>query len=150
MLGKVAPEEVSLDGTVGVVVAKVWGKQVGVREGQGEAIGDAAETDRLHGRSVLRNRSDWGDWFSFIGDKVVVAGDRNLMRHDKTIWLSCWAQDTFVIEDRVHSGCDVVHCELCRIYLRVGACAELQDHVMREGVEEDSCLLGGCNGRLPQ
>ncbi len=88
MLGKVAPEEVGLDGAVEVVVAKVWGKQVGVREGQGEAIGDAAETDRFHGKSVLRGGSNGEDWFAFVGDKVVVAGNGNLIEHDITMWLS--------------------------------------------------------------
>ncbi len=57
--------------------------------------------------------------------------------------MSLWLQDAFILEDGFHSGGDVVQCELGRINLRSWVCAKLFDHVMGEGVEEDSCMLGG-------
>ncbi len=99
--------------------------------------------NRPYGKAELRKRSQWEDGFPFVGDKVAVVGAGNLGRRYIMMWLSLRARDVFVLEDGFHSGGDVVQCELGRINLRSWVCAELFDHVMGEGVEEDGRMLGG-------
>ncbi len=86
----------------------------------------------------------------FVGRKVIFVCAGYVRGRHVTAWLSFRSVGGFVGEDGFHSGGDVVQCETGWINLRTWVCAELLDHVVGEGVEEDSCLFACDDGRFPE
>ncbi len=92
----------------------------------------------------------WQDGLTLVGGKVVVVCAGNVGGRHVTAWWLHWLIGGFIGEDRFHSSGDVVQCEPGWINLCIRVCAQLLDHVMGEGMEEDGSLFVCYDGQLPE
>ncbi len=141
MLGKIAPEEVGLNGAVGIVVAEIGFKCGCVCARRCKAVRNTTEEDWKQRGAALWMGSYRQDRLTVVGCEVVLVCAGNVRGGHVAAFKLCRSIGGFVGEDVFHSSGDVVQCHLSWINLQTWVCAELLDHTVGEGVEEDSCLF---------